>query len=82
MPLLSISGYARILESTDYGWSVQETRKFASIMNEKSFYMIKLLEELTLTFRLKNQALPVAKEQIDINEFIRHIVIQENEKTY
>lgn len=75
-PLSSISGYAQMLESPDYEWSAQETREFASIMNEKSFYMMELLEELTLTFRLKNQALPLAKEPLDINEFIRRIVIQ------
>lgn len=74
-PLSSISGYAQMLESPDYKWSAQETREFASIMNEKSSYMMELLEELTLTFRLKNQALPLAKEQLDINEFIRRIVI-------
>ncbi|MFP3322510.1 HAMP domain-containing sensor histidine kinase [Planococcus sp. SIMBA_160] len=74
-PLSSISGYAQMLESPDHEWSEQETRKFASIMNEKSSYMMELLEELTLTFRLKNQALPLAKEQLDINEFIRRIVI-------
>ncbi|MDN5710083.1 MAG: HAMP domain-containing histidine kinase [Planococcus sp. (in: firmicutes)] len=75
-PLSSISGYAQMLESPDYEWSAQETREFASVMNEKSSYMMELLEELTLTFRLKNQALPLAKEQLDINEFIRRIVIQ------
>lgn len=74
-PLSSISGYAQMLESPDYEWSAQETREFASIMNEKSSYMMELLEELTLTFRLKNQALPLAKEPLDINEFIRRIVI-------
>lgn len=74
-PLSSISGYAQMLESSDYEWSAKETREFASIMNEKSSYMMELLEELTLTFRLKNQALPLAKEQMDINEFIRRIVI-------
>lgn len=74
-PLSSISGYAQMLESHDYEWSAQETREFASIMNEKSSYMMELLEELTLTFRLKNQALPLTKEQLDVNEFIRRIVI-------
>ncbi|WP_236015445.1 sensor histidine kinase [Planococcus soli] len=75
-PLSSISGYAQMLESSSYDWSAQETREFASIMNKKSSYMMELLEELTLTFRLKNQAQPLAKEHADINEFIRRIVIQ------
>lgn len=75
-PLSSISGYAQMLESPDYEWSAQEIREFAGTMNEKSTYMMDLLEELTLTFRLKNQALPLVKEQVDLNEFIRRIVIQ------
>ncbi len=75
-PLSSISGYAQMLEAAEYDWSAQETRKFASIMKEKSSYMMELLEELTLTFRLKNHALPLVKEYTDINEFIRRIVIQ------
>lgn len=75
-PLSSISGYAQMLEASEYVWSAQETRKFANIMKEKSSYMMELLEELTLTFRLKNHALPLVKEDTDINEFIRRIVIQ------
>ncbi|AIY06770.1 histidine kinase [Planococcus sp. PAMC 21323] len=75
-PLSSISGYAQMLEAPEYVWSTQETRKFATIMKEKSSYMMELLEELTLTFRLKNHALPLVKEDTDINEFIRRIVIQ------
>ncbi len=74
-PLSSISGYAQMLEAPGYEWSPVEMRKFASIMNEKSSYMMDLLEELTLTFRLKNQALPLAKEKVDVNEFVRRIVI-------
>src|SRR5690606_25765666 len=50
--------------------------EFAAIMNDKSTYMMDLLEELTLTFRLKNQALPLSKETVNLNEFIRRIVIQ------
>lgn len=75
-PLSSISGYAQMLEAPEYVWSTLETRKFATIMKEKSSYMMELLEELTLTFRLKNHALPLVKEDTDINEFIRRIVIQ------
>ncbi|CEG21544.1 Sensor protein kinase WalK [Planococcus massiliensis] len=75
-PLSSISGYAQMLESPDYEWSAQEIREFAAIMNDKSTYMMDLLEELTLTFRLKNQALPLSKETVNLNEFVRRIVIQ------
>lgn len=74
-PLASISGYAQMLESDSYGWTEKETRDFAIIISEKSAYMMDLLEDLTLTYRLKNQALPMAKEEVDINEFIRRTLI-------
>jgi len=74
-PLSSISGYAQMLESENYSWTEGETREFAGIITEKSTYMMNLLEDLTLTYRLKNQALPIAKEQVDINEFIRLTII-------
>ncbi|MEK3856367.1 sensor histidine kinase [Cytobacillus sp. FSL H8-0458] len=74
-PLSSISGYAQMLASTDYSWSEKETRAFAGIMSEKSAYMMDLLEDLTLTYRLKNNALPIAKVRTDLNEFIRRIII-------
>lgn len=74
-PLASISGYAQMLESEKYSWTKAETREFAGIIAEKSTYMKELLEDLALTYRLKNQALPIAKEQVDINEFIRQTII-------
>ncbi|WHY86613.1 HAMP domain-containing sensor histidine kinase [Neobacillus novalis] len=74
-PLSSISGYAQMLESKNYSWSEPETREFAGIITEKSTYMMDLLEDLTLTYRLKNQTLPMAKELVDMNEFIRRTVI-------
>lgn len=74
-PLASISGYAQMLESDSYGWTEKETRDFAIIISEKSAYMMDLLEDLTLTYRLKNQALPMVKEEVDINEFIRRTLI-------
>jgi signal transduction histidine kinase len=74
-PLASISGYAQMLESKSYSWTEAETREFAGIIAEKSTYMKELLEDLTLSYRLKNQALPIAKEQADINELVRRIII-------
>ncbi|MFK9092691.1 sensor histidine kinase [Bacillus salipaludis] len=74
-PLSSISGYAQMLESDHYSWTPEETREFAAIITEKSTYMMDLLEDLTLTYRLKNQALPLATEQVDMNEFIRRTII-------
>lgn len=74
-PLSSIAGYAQMLESEDYVWTKTETREFAGTIAEKSTYMMELLEDLMLSYRLKNQALPIAKEAVDINEFIRRTII-------
>lgn len=75
-PLASISGYAQMLETENYSWTEAESKEFAGIIVEKSTYMKELLEDLTLTYRLKNQALPIIKEQVDINDFIRQMIIQ------
>ncbi|WP_186580370.1 sensor histidine kinase [Aquibacillus kalidii] len=75
-PLASISGYANMLESDHYSWNEAETREFSSIIAAKSEYMKGLLEDLTLTYRLKNESLPIMKEGIDITEFIRRTIIQ------
>ncbi|QWC21059.1 HAMP domain-containing histidine kinase [Bacillus haikouensis] len=74
-PLASISGYAHMLEAETYGWTKEETRQFAGIITEKSTYMEQLIEELTLTYRLKNRALPINKEETDMNELLRRTLI-------
>lgn len=75
-PLSSISGYAHMLESTTYTWSKEEIMEFAGIIIEKSEFMRELLDDLTLTYRLKNQALPILKERTELNEMVRRLVIQ------
>lgn len=74
-PLSSITGYAQMLESEKHLWTTKETREFAGTIAEKSTYMMELLEDLTLTYQLKNQALPIVKKDIDINEFMRRTII-------
>lgn len=74
-PLSSITGFAQMLESEDYVWTKKETREFASIITEKSSYMMTLLDDLTLSYRINNDDLPIIKEEIDINEFIRRTII-------
>lgn len=64
-----------MLKSENYSWSEKETREFGKIIAEKSTYMMELLEDLTLTYRLKNNGLPITKETVDINEFIRRTLI-------
>ncbi|WP_071458871.1 sensor histidine kinase [Bacillus massilinigeriensis] len=74
-PLSSISGFAQMLESDNYSWTEDERKEFAEIIAEKSSYMMELLEDLTLTYRLSNHALPICKERVDLNEFMRRSII-------
>ncbi|MDX8045365.1 HAMP domain-containing sensor histidine kinase [Gracilibacillus sp. S3-1-1] len=75
-PLASIQGYANMMEASDYSWNEEEIREFASIIGEKSIYMKELIEDLNVTYQLKNQELPIVKERANINECIRRTIIQ------
>ncbi|MED1797256.1 sensor histidine kinase [Brevibacillus porteri] len=74
-PLSSIYGYATFLESDQYEWDRKEVSEFGKTIREKSDYMNGLIEDLNLTYRLKNQALPMVKQPVAIVETIRRIVV-------
>lgn len=75
-PLASIQGYANMMESTDYTWSETEMRDFATIIGEKSDYMKELIDDLNVTYQLKNHEIPMVKERTDLNECIRRSLLQ------
>lgn len=58
------------MESRTYEWSQAEIREFAAIMREKSMYMDEMINDLTLTYRLKNEAFAFEFILTDMNEFI------------
>lgn len=74
-PLSSISGYVKMLQS-DYKWSKEEEEQFYQVMDEQAEYMKALIDDLTLTYRLKNGQLTIFKNKVDINEVIRRTIIQ------
>ncbi|GGE83812.1 sensor histidine kinase [Priestia taiwanensis] len=74
-PLSSIYGYAVLLESEAYNWSKEETINFGNIIKEKSEYMNELIEDLNLTYRLKNNGLPIKKENHNITSLLQEIVV-------
>ncbi|QQE80079.1 sensor histidine kinase KdpD [Alicyclobacillus sp. SO9] len=75
-PLSTVKGYGDLLSAVDYSWTEAETRGFAKIVSEKAEYMENLIEDLNLTFRLKNEDLPLERRPQDIVEFVRRLVIQ------
>ncbi|KEQ23585.1 sensor histidine kinase [Paenibacillus tyrfis] len=74
-PLSSISGYAHVLESAPYSWSGEELQTIGRTLREKSDFMSELIEDLSLTYRLKNNALPLDRKPSDVNEVVRRAVV-------
>lgn len=74
-PLSSIIGYVKMLQS-EYEWTKAEQKQFYAVIDEKSDYMMALIEDLTLTYRLKNGQLPLTKDVLDVNEIVRRTIIE------
>jgi signal transduction histidine kinase len=70
-PLSSIYGYSTMLSSDNYAWSNEEVKSFAKIMQEKSTYMNALIEDLTYTYQLKNNAISIEKINVNLFEFVK-----------
>ncbi len=58
-----------MLESPNYEWSKEEIREIGQAMKEKSDYMSQLIEDLNLTYRLKNDALPIKRQTVRLVPF-------------
>ncbi|HDR8431864.1 TPA: HAMP domain-containing histidine kinase [Bacillus cereus] len=75
-PLSSIYGYALLLESHQYNWTDRDIQQFGSVMKEKSQYMTTLIDDLSLTYQLKNNSLPAQHVNVEINQFVQKVLLQ------
>ncbi|ANC18245.1 histidine kinase [Bacillus cereus] len=75
-PLSSIYGYALLLESNQYNWTDRDIQQFGSVMKEKSQYMTTLIDDLSLTYQLKNNSLPAQHINVEINQFVQKVLLQ------
>ncbi|MCY8519980.1 sensor histidine kinase [Bacillus atrophaeus] len=73
-PLSTIYGYSMMLESKQYDWSAEEVKEIGHVVREKSEYMSKLIEDLNLTYRLKNAALPMNRQLINVVPFFQNVI--------
>jgi len=73
-PLSSIYGYSKMLSSKDYEWSQNDVLKFAETMQEKAEYMDALIEDLTYTYQLKNNAIVISRGKVYLNAFLNEYV--------
>lgn len=75
-PLSTIQGYGHLLESGTFQWTEPELRDMGKTIREKGDYMVDLLQDFSLTFQLKNNAVPFLLEDVELNEFVRRIVLR------
>lgn len=73
-PLSTIIGYTKMMRST-HEWTPKEQQQFLEVMDDKATYMKELIDDLTLTYRLKNARVPLQREQVEMNEWLRRKLI-------
>lgn len=72
-PLSSIRGYAELLRSEEL--SDAERLEYTEVIERQSLYMRELLDDFNLTMRLRNQELPLHKQQTNMEHFVRELII-------
>ncbi|HEK9099733.1 HAMP domain-containing histidine kinase [Bacillus pfraonensis] len=75
-PLSSIYGYSLLLESKQYSWNDHDIQEFGRIIRDKSQYMTTLIDDLSLTYQLKNNAIPSQYAEVEINQFVQKVLLQ------
>ncbi|WP_042477580.1 sensor histidine kinase [Bacillus ndiopicus] len=73
-PLSSIHGYGHLLESNQYTFSPEEMQEIGKTIREKGDYIIQLVDDFSLVFELKNNALELNLEEIELNKFVQQSV--------
>ncbi|KEQ23476.1 sensor histidine kinase [Paenibacillus tyrfis] len=74
-PLASIQGFAEMMKDPDYRFTEDEIREYADIIEKKSLYIKEVIEDLSLTTRLKNKELTLNKKATNLVVLLRDIVI-------
>lgn len=72
-PLASIRGYAELLDHDEV--SSHERLKYAEVIERQSLYMKELLDDFNLTMRLRNRDIPLERQDTNMEDFVREIVI-------
>ncbi|MGG1877457.1 HAMP domain-containing sensor histidine kinase [Paenibacillus cisolokensis] len=75
-PLASIQGYGYMLENAPEEWSKEELREMGTVIREKGDYMLDLINDFSLVFRLKSRIAPQEMSPVDVNELVRRCVLK------
>lgn len=74
-PLSSIKGYSEILLDSEYDISTEEKEKYTEVILSKANYIDNLVEDLKLTYRLKNDLKPFKKKEENLVNILRETII-------
>ncbi|MFD3157061.1 sensor histidine kinase [Haloimpatiens sp. FM7330] len=69
-PLSSIKGFTEIMKDSEYTFTEEEIKKYSSIMYDKAVYIEELVQDLNLIHKLKNSAIHLNYEKINIVQFV------------
>ncbi|MBC5637742.1 HAMP domain-containing histidine kinase [Ornithinibacillus sp. BX22] len=73
-PLSTMQGYGNLLESSQYNWSKEELAEIGETIKNKSEYMLRLIEDFTLNFQLKNESATILLQKRKINQFMNELI--------
>ncbi|WP_068677310.1 sensor histidine kinase KdpD [Oceanobacillus sp. Castelsardo] len=73
-PLTTMEGYGRLLASGEYVWTEDELMDIGKTIHEKSDYMVNLIEDFNLSFKLKNDTGQIVYENMEINFLMQNIL--------
>jgi signal transduction histidine kinase len=74
-PLSPIRGYAELISDPDGQPEADDIRKYGAIILKNSAYAEELINDLKLTYQLKNEMLPLQKSKQNIIRFVKELVI-------
>lgn len=74
-PLSPIKGYAELISANDYKTGSDKIREYGNIILKNAAYAEELINDLKLTYQLKNEMLPLDKSKQNIIRFMKELVI-------
>lgn len=74
-PLSPIRGYAELISDTECKTEFEEFKKYGSIILKNTAYAEELINDLKLTYQLKNEMLPLNLIRQNIARFTKELVI-------
>jgi signal transduction histidine kinase len=74
-PLAPIKGYAELLSDPEYSLSIEDTRKYGATILKNAAYAEALVNDLKLTYQLKNGMIPLNRKPENITRFLKELII-------